>query len=115
MLSIPTIIIGTTATALSFLAAGDTLCEPGSDDGDGLKYGVAVFTLFVSVLGGVATLYSFHSKMSQNISAAGNFENLARRAQVKIYTPDKLWQHSELCLEVIAAEFAHLTTSSPLL
>jgi len=60
-------------------------------------------------------LYSFQAKMDACINAAGNFENLARRARMQIFLPNKLRAHSELVLSEISAELAHLTTTSPLL
>lgn len=114
MISIPTILVATAATALSFFSAGDT-CEPDSEDGDNLKYSVAVLTSAVSVLGGISALYNFSSKVSQCISASGNFANLARRAEIQIYLPNSLRSHSELVLTDISIEYANLTTNSPLL
>ena len=76
-LSIPSLIIGTVGTALSFFSAGEA-CNPDDDGSEDLKYAVAAFTSAIAILGGIASLYSFSEKMQQNISAAGNFANLAR-------------------------------------
>lgn len=112
--SIPTIIAGTAATALSFFSAGDT-CDPDQEEDDGLKYTVAILTSIVSILGGVSVLYSFQNKFTNCLAASGNFENLARRAQIQIYLPPSLRAHSELVLSEIASEFSSLTSNSPLL
>lgn len=114
MISIPAVILATAATAVSFFSAGDT-CDPDNEDGDNLKYAVAVLTSAVSVIGGVSALYNFSSKMTQCISASGNFANLARRAEIQIYLPNSLRSHSELVLTDISIEYANLTTNSPLL
>lgn len=113
-MTIPTIIAGTAATALAFFSAGES-CDADTEDNNGLKYSVAFFTSVVSVLGGVQTLYSFDRKVAQCINASGNFENLARQAELQIYMPNKLRAHSELVLTEISTVFSHLTTSSPLL
>lgn len=113
-ISIPTIVAGTAATALSFFSAGET-CDAESEDTDSIKYGVAILTSIVSVLGGISTLYSFKNKVSACINASGNFKNLARRAQVQIFLPPNLRAHSELVLSEISAEFSNLTSNSPLL
>ena len=114
MITIPTIIAGTAATALSFFSAGDT-CDPDQEDENGLKYSVALLTSMVSVLGGVSALYSFKSKVDACINAAGNFENLARRCQLQIYLSNDLRAHSELVLTEVSIEFGSLTMNSPLL
>jgi hypothetical protein len=114
LLTIPTILAGTAATALAFFSAGES-CDADEDNSNGLKYSTAFFTSIVSVLGGIQTLYSFDRKVAQCINASGNFENLARQAQIQIFLPLKLRAHSELVLTEISTIFAHLTTSSPLL
>ena len=113
-MTIPTIVAGTAATALAFFSAGES-CDADSEDNNGLKYSVAFFTSVVSVLGGISSLYSFDRKVAQCINASGNFENLARQAQIQIYLPNKLRAHTELVLTEISTVFSHLTTSSPLL
>ena len=114
MITIPTIIAGTAATALSFFSAGDT-CDPDQQDENGLKYSVALLTSLVSVLGGISALYSFKSKVDACITAAGSFENLARRAQLQTFLPNSLRAHSELVLTEVSIEFGSLTANSPLL
>lgn len=111
--SIPLIFIGTVATAVSFFSAGD-VCDP-DDNEDGLKYLLAVLTGSLTIGSGLMSLYSFQGKMDACINAAGNFENLARRARIQIFLPNKLRAHSELVLSEISADLAHLTTTSPLL
>ena len=112
--SIPLIFIGTVATAVSFFTAGDA-CDPEDDDTENLKYVLAVLTGSLTIGSGLMALYSFQAKMDACINAAGNFENLARRARMQIFLPNKLRAHSELVLSEISAELAHLTTTSPLL
>lgn len=114
LMAIPTIVAGTAATALAFFSAGES-CGADTDDNDGLKYSAAFFTSLVSVLGGIQTLYSFDRKVAQCINASGNFENLARQAQIQIFLPNSLRAHCELVLTEISTIFSHLTTSSPLL
>ena len=114
MITIPTIIAGTAATALSFFNAGDT-CDPDTEENNGLKYSVALLTSTVSVLGGISALYSFKSKVDACINAAGNFENLARRCSLQIFLPNSLRAHSELVLTEVSIEFGSLTMNSPLL
>lgn len=113
-MAIPTIVAGTAATALAFFSAGES-CDADAEDNNGLKYSAAFFTSLVSVLGGIQALYSFDRKVAQCINASGNFENLARQAQIVIFLPNKLRAHSELVLTEISTIFSHLTTSSPLL
>ena len=114
MLSIPLIVVGTAATALSFLSAGD-VCDPDDDAGDGLKYSVAILTSIVSVGTGISALYSFSNKMTENIGASGNFTNLARRIRTQLFLPNHLRAHAEVCLVDFGAEHAHLVNTSPLL
>ena len=113
-LSIPTLIIGASGTALSFFSAGE-VCDPDDDGSENLKYAVAAFTAAIAILGGIASLYSFNQKMSENISAAGNFANLARRIEVQIFLPNHLRAPSEVVLTDAGGEFANLTNTSPLL
>ena len=113
MISIPTIFIGTVGTALSFFSAGDTCTGEGDDEN--LKYAVAAFTSAVTILGGVSTLYSFSTKMAQNISAAGGYTNLARRSNLQVRLPNHLRGSCEATLVDVSAEFANLTNTSPLL
>lgn len=113
-LSIPTLIIGTVGTALSFFSAGE-VCNPDDDGSEDLKYAVAAFTSAIAILGGIASLYSFSEKMQQNISAAGNFANLARRMEVQIFLPNHLRAPAEVVLTDAGSEFASLTNTSPLL
>lgn len=116
VLSVPTIILGTLATALSFWSAGSDPCS-GDDDGDelGIKVGVAALTSGVAVLGGVNSLYSFNEKMSRCISAAGAFTNLARRIEIQVYIANHLRAQSEVVLTDFSAELASLVQHSPLL
>lgn len=114
MISIPTLIVGTAATALSFFTAGDS-CDPEDDDSNGLKYGVAFLTSLVSVLGGINALYNFNTKMKENILAAGSFANLARRTSLEIYLPNDTRGNCEVVLTEVSLEFANLTMNSPLL
>ncbi|CAM9385978.1 unnamed protein product [Ectocarpus fasciculatus] len=116
MLMIPSIIVATAATSASFFAAGGSPCdEDGGSDDDGLKYVVASLTALVGIMSGIASVYNFKSKMSENIAASGAFANLARRCKIICFLPIHLKPNSEVALTDISAEQAHLTTSSPLL
>ncbi|CAM9401048.1 unnamed protein product [Ectocarpus sp. 12 AP-2014] len=55
MLSIPLIVVGTAATALSFLSAGAVCSSEEDDSGEGVKYSVAALTSLVSVGTGIST------------------------------------------------------------
>ena len=115
MLSIPTLIIASAATATSFFAAGDS-CNPDSlDDGEGLKIAVAVLTSVTAVLGGIAALYSFDSKTANCISAAGSFDSLAKETQIQMFLPNDLKGPVEVVINGVSAEACHLTNTSPLL
>lgn len=116
LIAVPTIILGTLATALSFWSAGSDPCS-GDDDEDelGIKIGVAALTSGVAVLGGVNSLYSFSEKMSRCISAAGSFTNLARRIEIQVYLANHLRAHSEVVMTDFSAELASLVQHSPLL
>ena len=114
MISIPTIIVGTAATALSFFAAGDS-CSGEEDGNNNVKYGVAVLTSVVTVFSGINSLYNFSSKTQENIAASGSFSNLARRANLQVWLPNSRRGDSEVVLTDVSAEYASLTTSSPLL
>lgn len=113
-ITIPTIVAGTAATALSFFNAGSD-CSGDGEENHGLSYSVAFLTSMVSILGGVSALYSFKSKTEKCISAAGSFECLAKRVQTQLFLPNKLRAHSELVLSEVSTEFANLTMNSPLL
>ena len=116
MLSIPLIIIGTAATAFSFLSAGSACSsEEDAAGGDGVKYTVAVLTSIVSIGAGISSLYSFDTKMTQNVAAGGAFTNLARRIRCQLFLPNHLRAHAEVCLVDFGAEHAHLVNTSPLL
>jgi len=113
-LSIPTLFIGAVGTALSFFSAGD-VCDPDDDGSENIKYAVAAFTAAIAILGGIASLYSFNQKMSENISAAGNFANLGRRIETQIFLPNHLRAPAEVILTDVGSSFEHLTNTSPLL
>lgn len=115
MLTLPVILFSTVSTALAFFSAGESCGEEGDDSEERIKYAVATMTSVTAILTGVAALYSFNTKMSENIAAAGNYEILAKRAEIQIFLPNKLKSHAELVLETISAEYANLVTRSPLL
>lgn len=110
MLSIPSLVIGSAATATSFFVAGGE-----DDDTGGLKIGVAVLTSVTSVLAGVAALYSFDSKTTACIAASGSFDALAKKTQIQIYLTNELRGPVEVVINDVSAEFCHLTNTSPLL
>lgn len=115
MVSIPTIIIGTAATALSFFSAGDNSCDPDEEGNDGLKYSVAFLTSLVSIATGINALYNFSSMTQEHRSASGSFANLARRGELQTWLPNGLRANAEVVLTDISVEVASLTTSAPLL
>lgn len=115
MLSIPLIVIGTAATALSFLSAGAVCSSDEDDSGDGVKYSVAALTSIVSIGTGISALYSFSNKMTQHVAAGGAFTNLARRIRCQLFLPNHLRAHAEVCLVDFGAEQSHLVNTSPLL
>lgn len=115
MLSIPLIIVGTAATALSFLSAGGDVCNTDEEEGNGLKYSVALLTSLATIGTGISALYSFSNKMTENIAASGAFTNLARRIRTQLFLPNHLRSQAEVCLVDFGAEHAHLVNTSPLL
>lgn len=114
MLSIPSLIIASAATATSFFAAG-TDCSADSEDSTGLKVCVAMLTSITAVLAGVGALYSFDSKTTACISASGSFDALAKKTQIQIYLTNNLRGPVEVVINDVSAEFCHLTNTSPLL
>ena len=114
-LSIPTLISASAATAASFFAAGDSCNVDSPDDGEGLKIAVAVLTSVTAVLGGIAALYSFDSKTTACIGAAGSFDSLAKKTQIQIFLTNELKGPVEVVINDVSSEFCHLTNTSPLL
>ena len=114
LLSIPSLIIASAATATSFFAAG-TECSTEADDSAGLKVTVAMLTSVTAVLAGVAALYSFDSKTTACIAASGSFDSLAKKTQIQIYLTNELRGPVEVVINDVSAEFCHLTNTSPLL
>lgn len=114
MLSIPSLIIASAATATSFFAAG-TGCGEDADDSGELKVAVAMLTSVTAVLAGVAALYSFDSKTTACIAASGSFDSLAKKTQIQIYLTNELRGPVEVIINDVSAEFCHLTNTSPLL
>lgn len=115
ILSIPLIVIGTAATAMSFLSAGAVCSSDDDASGDGVKYSVAALTSIVSIGTGISALYSFSNKQTEHISAGGAFTNLARRIRTQLFLPNHLRAHAEVCLVDFGAEQSHLVNTSPLL
>ena len=113
MLSIPSLIIASAATATSFFAAGTDCGE--DDDSGSLKVTVAMLTSVTAVLAGVAALYSFDSKTTACIAASGSFDALAKKTQIQIYLTNELRGPVEVVINDVSAEFCHLTNTSPLL
>jgi len=114
LLTIPTLFVGATASALAFFSAGDT-CNPDDDGSNALKYSTAVLTSILAIMGGIGTLYSFSEKMSQNIMAAGAFDGLASRIETQIFLPNALRSQVEVCLVDFSSQLEHLIESSPLI
>lgn len=114
LLSIPSLVIASAATATSFFAAG-TECGEDADDSGGLKVAVAMLTSVTAVLAGVAALYSFDSKTTACIAASGSFDSLAKKTQIQIYLTNELRGPVEVVINDVSAEFCHLTNTSPLL
>lgn len=114
MLSIPSLVIASAATATSFFAAGSE-CSEETEASESLKITVAILTSVTAVLGGVAALYSFDSKTTACIAASGSFDSLAKKAQIQVYLTNNLRGPVEVVINDIAAEFCHLTNTSPLL
>lgn len=111
MLSIPSLIVASAATATSFFAAGTSE----EDDSAGLKVTVAMLTSVTAVLAGVGALYSFDSKTTACIAASGSFDSLAKKTQIQIYLTNELRGPVEVVINDVSAEFCHLTNTSPLL
>lgn len=114
MVSIPSIVIASFATATSFFSAGST-SDDDEESATVMKVTVALLTSATAILHGIAHLYSFDSKTTACIAAAGNFDSLAKQAQMQIYLPNKLRGPAEVVLTEISAEYCHLTNTSPLL
>lgn len=114
MLTIPSIVVASVATATSFFSAGSA-CDEDSSENDAVKVSVAIFTSVTAILGGVSALYSFDSKTTACIAASGNFDSLAKKAQLQIFLSNKLRGPVEVVLTDISAEYCHLTNTSPLL
>ncbi|AAR26860.1 FirrV-1-A36 [Feldmannia irregularis virus a] len=112
MLSIPSIVVASFATATSFFSAGSS-CE--AEESNAIKICVAILTSITAILHGVTHLYSFDSKMTACIAASGNFDALAKQAQMQIYLSNNLRGPVEVILTEISAEYCHLTNTSPLL
>lgn len=115
LLSIPTLVIASAATATSFFSAGTECSEDTEDSGLGMKVTVAILTSVTAVLGGVAALYSFDSKTTACIAASGSFDSLAKKTQIQIYLTNELRGPVEVVINDVSAEFCHLTNTSPLL
>lgn len=114
MLTIPSLVIASAATATSFFAAG-TQCTEDSSDSEGLKVTVAMLTSVTAVLAGIGALYSFDSKTTACIAASGSFDSLAKKTQIQIYLTNELRGPVEVVINDVSAEFCHLTNTSPLL
>ena len=114
LLSIPTFVVASAATATSFFAAG-TECGEDQDDSMGLKVTVAMLTTITAVLGSVAALYSFDAKTTACIAASGSFDSLAKKTQIQIYLTNELRGPVEVVINDVSAEYCHLTNTSPLL
>ena len=114
LLSIPTFMVASAATATSFFAAV-TECGEDQDDSMGLKVTVAMLTTITAVLGSVAALYSFDAKTTACIAASGSFDSLAKKTQIQIYLTNELRGPVEVVINDVSAEFCHLTNTSPLL
>ena len=115
MVSIPSIVIASFATATSFFSAGTTSDDDDDESATIIKVTVALLTSATAILHGIAHLYSFDSKTTACIAASGNFDSLAKQAQMQIYLPNKLRGPAEVILTEISAEYCHLTNTSPLL
>ncbi|ACH46863.1 unknown [Feldmannia species virus] len=111
--SIPTIVVASFATATSFFSAGSS-CDD-DEENTAVKISVAILTSITAILGGVSALYSFDSKTTACIAASGNFDALAKKAQLQIFLSNQLRGPVEVVLTEISAEFCHLTNTSPLL
>lgn len=115
LITIPGLVIGSMATATSFFSAGTSCSDDSNQASDSMKTFVAVLTAMSSVIAGVTALYAHQPKTTACIAAAGGFDSLAKKAQIQIYLPNELRGPVEVVINDIAAEFCHLTNTSPLL
>ena len=116
MLSIPQLVVGSLATATSFFSAGTSCSETSNQTtSESMKIFVAALTSLSAILGGISALYMYESKTTACVSASGSFDALAKNTQIQIYLPNDLRGPVEVVVNDIAAEFCHLTNTSPLL
>ena len=114
-LSVPSILVGTVATAMAFFAAGDECSVTSSGPSAALKYTTAIFTSAITALGAISELYSFNQLMSLHIAHAGMYTDLSQEIETAIFIPNELKKNIEVVLTQISGKFSHITRTAPLL
>ena len=114
-LSVPSILVGTIATAMAFFSAGDDCSASSSGPTPALKYTTAIFTSAITAMGAISELYSFNQLMSLHIAHAGMYTDLSQEIETAIFIPNELKKNIEVVLTQISGKFSHITRTAPLL
>ena len=116
-MTIPTVIAGTMASAMSFYNTGGG-CDADASDESGanpLNIMVSVLTASAAILSSVNTMYSFAQGKQKHVNTAAQYVQLAQLIQVQLYLPITRKSDVEVLLTSVTDQFTNITTSAPLM
>lgn len=114
-IAVPSIVIGSVASALSFFSAGDECSSTSSGSSSALKYTSAIFTSAITIMGAVSELYSFNQLMTQHMVHSGLYMDLSQEIEKAIFIPNDMKRNFEVVLTDLSAKFSHIMQTAPLL
>ena len=116
MLSIPTIVCGVLASALSFYISGKgcdgTYLESKAET---LQILSSSFTSIATILTSINTLYSFAQSKEKHINAASRFTALSQTIALQLHLPLKRKSDIEVLLTSVTDQYANILNSSPMI
>ena len=110
LLSIPKLVAGGAAVALSFWATSDT-----NGTSHEVRVTVAALSATSTLLDGLVRLFRFSEKEFQHKMASGMYSQLCRKIEVNVFSssPETSMRNMNSLLAEISVQFSHLITFSP--
>lgn len=108
LISIPKLLAGGAAVALSFWATSDT-----NGTSHNVRVAVAALSATSTFLDGLVRLFRFSEKEFQHKMAAGMYSQLCRKIEVNVFSPETSMRNMNSLLAEISVQFSHILTFSP--
>lgn len=110
LISIPKLVAGGAAVALSFWATNDT-----NGTSHDVRVAVAALSATSTFLDGLVRLFRFSEKEFQHKMASGMYSQLCRKIEVNVFSssPETSMRNMNSLLAEISVQFSHIITFSP--